>query len=204
MVHGDQQGLVLPPKIAPIQVVIIPIFKKGEDRQPLLDAIEKMKVDCAAFRVHVDDDDQKTPGNKFYTWELKGVPLRLEIGPRDLAQGQVTMVDRLGIAKKPVALDQVGITVADTLDFLQKTLLERAKERMMRMWHKEAKLADFGPQLAENNGLYQTGWCQSAACETKLKEFSATTRCLLGHKTFNTCFNCDKPSITDVLVARSY
>jgi prolyl-tRNA synthetase len=205
MVHGDQKGLVLPPNVAPIQVVIIPIFKQGEDRQPILDAIAKMKVDLGtAVRVIVDDDDQKTPGSKFYKWEIKGVPLRIEIGPRDVAAGHVMMADRLGLEKKAVALDQVGIVVKERLEFLQRTMLERAKERMAKMWYKEAKLADFGPRLAKDNGFYQTGWCQNQACELKLKEFQASTRCLLKETSFKSCFNCDAPSKGDVVVAKAY
>ena len=101
MVHGDQKGLVLPPRVAPIQLVIVPIFKKGEDSQAILDAAYRIKKELGdRVRVHVDADQEKTPGSKFYEWELKGVPLRLEIGPRDLAQNQVVLVDRLGSPNK--------------------------------------------------------------------------------------------------------
>jgi len=102
MVHGDQKGLVLPPKIAPIQVVIIPIFKKGQDNAAVLQAARHLATELAdnAISVHVDDDETKTPGAKFYHWELRGVPVRIEIGPRDLEQKQAMVVDRLGLAKK--------------------------------------------------------------------------------------------------------
>lgn len=204
MVHGDQKGLVLPPRIAPIQVVIIPIYKP-QDKKAVMDAVEKMKVDLGTqIRVVVDDDEQKTPGAKFYKWELKGVPLRIEIGPRDLAQNQATVADRLGLYKKPVALDEIGIYTKEMLEFLQKSMLDRARERMMRMWYKEAKVADFGKKLEADNGFYQTGWCRAPECEAQLKQFGATTRCLLEDKTFQECFNCDKASVSDVLVARAY
>lgn len=204
MTHGDAKGLIIPPKIAPIQVVIIPIFKKGEDKQALLDAIAKMKVDLGTIRVCVDDDEQHTPGTKFFKWELKGVPLRIEIGPRDLAQKQAILTDRLGLEKKAVMLDEIGITAHETLNRIQKTMFDRAQERMHKQWHKAAKLSQFGPILAEHNGLYQTGWCRKQSCEDLLREYQATTRCLLGEKTFETCFNCDAPSLGDVLVAKAY
>jgi prolyl-tRNA synthetase len=203
MTHGDSKGLVLPPRIAPIQVVIIPIYK-AQDKNAVLDAVKKITVDLGNIRVMVDHDEQKTPGSKFYQWELKGVPLRIEIGSRDLAQNQATLVDRLGLFKKAVPLDQIGVVVHDSLEMLQKTMFERAHERRQKIWFKEAKLADFGQKLAQDNGLYQTGWCRSAECEKKLKEYSATTRCLLEERTFDTCFNCDNKSVTDVIVAKAY
>jgi prolyl-tRNA synthetase len=203
MTHGDSKGLVLPPRIAPIQVVIVPICK-APDKNTVMDAVKKMAVDLGALRIHIDDEDQKTPGAKFYTWELKGVPLRIEIGMRDLTENKATLVDRLGLFKKQVSLDQIGIAAHEMLEQIQKTMLERATERRNKMWFKEAKLAEFGPKLVENNGLYQTGWCRNHACELKLKEFSATTRCLLDERTFESCFNCDAKSVTDVLVAKAY
>lgn len=204
MTHGDAAGLIIPPKVAPIQVVIIPIFKKGEDKNALLDAVAKIRADLGTIRVFVDDDEQHTPGAKFFKWELKGVPLRIEIGPRDLAQKQAILNDRLGLGKKAVMLDEIGITVHDTLELIQKTMFERAQERMKKQWYKAAKLAQFGPILAEHNGLYQTGWCRKQSCEDLLREYQATTRCLLPEKTFESCFNCDAQSLGDVLVAKAY
>jgi prolyl-tRNA synthetase len=135
---------------------------------------------------------------------MKGVPLRIEIGARDLVQNKATIVARLTTEKQQVALDEIGIRVTEMLDTLQKSMLERARERMMRQWYKEAKLADFGKKLSEENGFYQTGWCRNADCEKMLKEYGATTRCLLEERSFDVCFNCDEKSVTDVLVARAY
>lgn len=204
MTHGDQAGLIIPPKVAPIQVVIIPIFKKGEDKQQLLDAVEKIKSDLGTTRVFVDADEHHTPGTKFFKWELKGVPVRIEIGPRDLASNQAVVADRLGLGKKPVALDQIGSVIHETLELVQNTMFERAQTRMRSQWHKAAKLSEFGKSLAEHNGLYQTGWCRNQQCEEKLREYQATTRCLLQEKTFEECFNCDEKSVSDVLVAKAY
>jgi prolyl-tRNA synthetase len=206
MVHGDQKGLVLPPAIAPIQVIIIPILKAGADKDAVLAKAAEIKQQLCklAIRAEIDADEHKTPGAKFYHWELKGVPLRLEIGPRDLAQKQVVITDRLAFEKKIVSFDQITSSITSMLEHFQKQLFERAKAKQESWWHKEAKLANFGPQLEKNNGLFQTGWCQRRSCEEKLRDFKATTRCLLTQKTFDTCFNCDQPSITDVLVAKAY
>ncbi len=204
MMHGDQKGLILPPRIAPIQAVIVPIFKKGDDNAIVLAAAKRIKDALGDVRVHIDADEHKTPGSKFYHWEMKGVPLRIEIGPRDIAQNQVIITDRLTSDKKTVAIDAVAKEVPALLESFQKQLFERAKKKQKSLWHKAAKLADFGPILAENNGVYQTGWCQKRSCEDILREYKATTRCLLDAKTFETCFNCDAPSLGDVLVGKAY
>jgi hypothetical protein len=101
-------------------------------------------------------------------------------------------------------LDQIGATVREKLHVLQNIMFERAQERLKAQWHTADQLSVFGPKLAANNGLYQTGWCQSPACEKELKQFGATTRCLLKEKTVANCFHCGVPSIQDVLVARAY
>jgi prolyl-tRNA synthetase len=206
MVHGDEKGLVLPPKIAPIQVVIIPIFKSGQDKQPILDAVNKVRTNLEKqnIRVHVDSDDQATPGAKFYKWELKGVPVRVEIGPRDLANNQAMLSDRLGLGKQAVSLDTLSNEIGKLLDRVQQEMFDRAKKRRQDMWHKAAQLAEFGPKMEADGGFYQTGWCGRAECEQMLKNYKAFTRCLLGQKTFPTCFNCDQASKGDVLVAKSY
>ena len=206
MVHGDQKGLILPPKIAPIQVVIVPIFKSGSESEnkvlgTVSEIFEKLKV--KGVRVHIDDDRSRTPGAKFYEWELKGVPIRLEIGPKDIEKNQVMMVDRLG-NKKAVSLDVVIPNVEHRLKEFQDELFKRAQKTMQDHWHKGEKLAQFGPELEKNAGLYQTGWCQDPACERELKKYKASTRVLLDSDEFKVCFHCSKPSTTDVIVAKSY
>ncbi len=204
MTHGDQKGLILPPKIAPIQVVIIPIYRAGTDATVINEALERIKHTLSPWRIHVDAADNLTPGAKFYHWELKGVPLRLEVGPRDIAQGQVVIADRITGKKQVVANDDLARFVDASLQEMQATLLERARQRLTAQWHKVAKLVDFTAQLEADNGLYQTGWCGDAECEAVLKQHKATTRCLLNEKTFAVCFQCDKASISDVLVAKAY
>lgn len=204
MVHGDQQGLIVPPRIAPIQVVIIPIYKKDEDKAVIAQVIDTIRAQLPEVRIQVDDTDQKTPGAKYYHWELRGVPLRIEIGPRDVANGQVVVVNRLTKEKQAIKLGEITQKLPKLLEDMQQALFERAKSRQQAVWHKAAKLAEFGPILEENNGIYQTGFCQKAECEEKLRAYKANTRCILPEKTFEYCFNCDAPSISDVLVAKSY
>lgn len=204
MTHGDQKGLILPPKIAPIQIVIIPIYKAGIDVTIINDALERIKISLALFRIQVDSSEHMTPGNKFYHWELKGIPLRLEVGPRDVAQDQVVIADRITGQKQTVSMADLATFVGASLDRIQKELFEKAQKRLASQWHKVEKLSDFAAQLEANNGLYQSGWCGDVACEAQLKQHKATTRCLLNEKTFVTCFYCDKASITDLLIAKAY
>ena len=206
MVHGDEKGLVLPPRVAPIQVVIIPIKRKDDDEALLAAALATIiqQLKDAGIRYHVDNDDTKSPGAKFYKWELKGVPMRLEIGPRDVANNQAVLGQRYNGEKTTVSIESIGATVAAKLIDIQKAMFDRAHERRSQMWYKEAKLVDFAPMLDEKPGFYQTGWCGDAECEAKLKEFKATTRCLLTDVEFKECFVCTKPSKHDVLIAKAY
>lgn len=206
MVHGDEKGLVLPPRIAPIQVVIIPIFKKGSDTQAILEKANWVATQLkkAGLRVEIDADDSKTPGAKFYHWELRGVPIRVEIGPRDIEKGHGMLSDRLGISKDAVPFDQLAIAATDRAELLQTELFKRAEAKRSSQWHQAAKLADFAGDLESHGGFYQTGWCGDPSCEQELKQYKATTRCVLDTKRFDTCFNCNNASEYDVLVARSY
>lgn len=203
--HGDDRGLILPPKIAPIQVVIVPILRK-DSKDAVVAHVTRLKTDlqAAGIAVHVDLDEQSSPGAKFYNWELKGVPLRIEVGPRDMEQGVVVVVSRLGKEKETVNTADLLHKIPLMLDIIQNELFLRAKARYAAMWHKIAKLEDFAEKLEKENGIYQTGWCQDIVCETKLKEHSATTRCVLESNEFTHCFACDKPSVSDVIVAKSY
>lgn len=206
MVHGDQKGLVLPPKVAPIQVVIIPIFKSEEEKSKILAKTQEISdaLQASGVRVYIDADDHKSPGAKFYHWEMKGVPVRIELGPRDLAENKCMVADRLGLKKEAVQIAALNTYIAEKLALLHESMFARAYDRMKHMWHKGGKLAEFGPELIKNNGFYQVGWCQSKECEAQLKQYQATTRCLLEEKSAEFCFNCDKPSITDVIVAKAY
>jgi len=209
MVHGDQKGLVLPPRIAPIQVVILLILLKNRDNSTILSAAQRLKQQLCAesIRVHIDDDMHNSLGHRLYYWELRGVPIRIEIGPRDLEKGHVLVTDRIGLltlSEQSVAIDSVASILPTCLERIQSALLDRARERLHTQWHRGEKLTDFGSILEKEGGLYQTGWCGSSECELALKNYKAFTRCLREEKTFDFCFNCDKPSNQDVLVAKAY
>ncbi len=210
MVHGDQNGLIMPPKIAPIKAVIVPIYKKDEEKELVLSKAKEIKEKLCKqdFIVVLDDDEQKTPGAKFYEWELKGVPVRIEIGPKDIQKDQIVLVNRAQEDKSKkktfVNMQEVDTALKELLDQIQKQLFDRAKEKLDKNWHQADKLEKFGPIFDKENGFYQTGWCGSMDCEAKLKDFKGTIRCLLEKKEHDSCFSCGKSSKTDVLVANSY
>jgi prolyl-tRNA synthetase len=206
MTHGDDKGLVLPPRVAPIQVVIIPIVKETADNEAIVVAARELAQGLVSqgIRVMLDESTHKTPGAKFYHWEMRGVPVRIEIGPRDLAQQQAVLVDRLTGTKQTMLLADIPQSIVPKLAQLQQDMFERARKHTKSIWYKQAKLVDFAKQLEEKSGFYQAGWCGKPACEQKLKEHRASIRCLLGERTCSTCFNCDEKSETDILIAKSY
>lgn len=203
--HGDERGLILPPKIAPIQVVIVPIIKKDTKEQVLdyvLDLEKRLKA--VGISVKVDADETQSPGAKFYEWELKGVPLRFEIGARDIASGVVVAVSRLGKEKETVQAVNLTSWTQEKLESIQQELFARAQKRYQSMWHKEEKFEDFKDRLEKNNGIYQVGWCQDHACEIRLKEIAGSIRCMLESKELKNCFACGKTSLGDVIAGRAY
>ena len=204
MTHGDQKGLVLPPKLAPIQVVIIPIIKKGHESE-VQEAAERIYTALQArFRVKLDDDTSHTPGYKFNHWELKGVPMRIEIGPKDIQSDQAVVTDRLGLEKQAYAINDLDNILYRRLSEFHTALYKRAQERRDQHWHHGDKLSEFGKTLLDNNGIYQTGWCGGDDCENQLKDYQADIRCQLPQATHATCFACDQASKHDVVVAKAY
>jgi len=210
MTHGDQNGIIVPPRVAPIQVVIIPIYKNDEEKQAVLDKVTAIKtvLDHANIRAHIDNDDQTSPGAKFFAWELKGVPVRMEIGPKDVEKNSVVLVNRVeeDKAKKKqfVPVDQVAQTLQELFDTIHNTLFDRALARMKSQWYQAENISDFGPKLEAHNGFYQVGWCGDAQCEETLKQYKGTIRCLIQEKNHKNCFSCSQESKHDILVAKAY
>lgn len=205
MVHGDQKGLIVPPRIAPIQIILVPIFK-AENRDAVLTVAREIKKRLALhYRIHIDEDESQTPGAKFYKWELKGVPLRIELGQRDIAQGVITLVDRLENKKETVSLELIESAIEAKLNTIQNSLLARAEERQQAFWFvTDEPLSIFGPRLDKQGGFYQVGWCGREDTVAKLKEFGATIRCVLPtHNTEKCCITGEK-SVCDILVAKAY
>ncbi|MBN2266801.1 MAG: proline--tRNA ligase [Candidatus Babeliaceae bacterium] len=205
MTHGDQKGLIIPPKIAPVQVVIIPIFK-AENRERVLEATRELAKQLhQVARITVDESDTETPGAKFYRWELKGVPLRVEIGMRDIDAGTVTVVDRPEGVKRLIQWTQVEQTVEDLLVEIQQKLFEKAKEHRAAQWVvTDETLAQFGHRLAENNGFYEVGWSGDEKAIVALKEFGGTIRCVLPTHQRKRCFYNGSESRYDIVVAKAY
>lgn len=205
MVHGDQKGLILPPKIAPYQVVVVPICK-AENREVVLAAARDIEQRLSPqVRVKVDDDESETPGAKFYRWELKGVPLRIEVGQRDLDKQQVILVDRLESGKIACQLSDLEASVTHALDNLQAALFKRATEYQRRQWIVTDKpLTVFGPELEATGGFYQVGWCGEPETVAELKKYGATIRCVLPTKELKTCCVTGRESMGDILVAKAY
>src|SRR5579863_1226886 len=161
MTHGDQKGLVLPPQVAPIQVVIIPIFKANIENSVIIAAAQKIKEELEKdnVRVFIDEDAEKTPGSKFFKWELKGVPVRIELGPKDIENNQAVVVERVESAKRFIPLSDLKYEVIALLNTMQSALLERAQARVHHMKHTSDNVAEFGPLLEKDGTFYETSWC---------------------------------------------
>jgi prolyl-tRNA synthetase len=180
MVHGDDQGLILPPRLAPWQVVIVPIYKTDDERASVLEAARAVRAALGGFRVTLDEREGSSPGFKFNDWEMRGVPLRIEIGPKDVAKGTVVLArrDRPGREGKSfVPREEVAVAVGRTLDEIQKALYERALAFREARTADPADYAEF--KSAVEQGFAFSYWCGSAECEKSIKEETkATLRCV--------------------------
>jgi prolyl-tRNA synthetase len=181
MTHGDDQGLVLPPRLAPIQIVIVPIFRKDEEQAIVMEAVERIKSDLSDFRVKVDDRTEVTPGFKFNEWELRGVPLRLEIGPKDIEKNSVALARRDIPGREGKSfVPQVNIaqTVADMLDEIQANMLRKATEFRDQHIFEPKDYAEF-KEIIENDGWCYVWWKPNSENENRIKEETrATLRCI--------------------------
>jgi prolyl-tRNA synthetase len=207
MVHGDDSGLVLPPRIAPYQVAIVPIGRDNWREAVLPHAREvQQQLVRAGLRVVLDERDER-PGWKFSEWELRGVPLRLEIGPRDIEKRQVVVARRDTGAKLNVPMEGLSDQLNTLLDDVQKTLFERAV-RFRDEHTQRVETYDAFKQILEGRpGFVMAPWCGSAACEEQIKtETQATIRILPMGATGSTsrCIRCDAPAVADVWFAKSY
>ncbi len=219
MTHGDDTGLRVPPLLAPIEMVIVPIYRTDEERSSVLEAANRIakslgawdRRESARLRIHIDARDGMKPGAKYYEWELRGVPLRLELGPRDLASDQGVLVRRDTRAKRPVSLGTLGEEVADTLTAMQSDMLTAAFERREANSIRERISYDRFRQLMEGDGGFvYAGWCGDAACEASIKEETkATIRCMPDEEFRSaeaptTCLKCGKASTVEALWAKAY
>jgi prolyl-tRNA synthetase len=195
MVHGDDSGLVLPPVIAPIQVDIIPVMQKKEG---VLDKAFQVKqqLQQAGLRVKVDDSD-KNPGWKFAEQEMRGIPVRVEMGPRDIAAGQAIIVRRDTREKITVAVDELAEKLKEVLELMQKDLLERARNHRNSHTYDAHNYEEFKEIVNNKPGFIRGMWCGDQACEDKIKEeTTATSRCMpfTQESISDVCVCCGRPA----------
>jgi len=207
MTHGDDKGLVLPPKVAPIQVVIIPIYYSKEDKENVLQKACEIKDSLSNndVRVHLDDREQLTPGFKFNDWEMKGIPIRIEIGPKDIAKNQIVLARRHNQTK--ISLDMDGLTekTLSELKNIQKEMFGAAKKILDERVVRVSEYQQFKKEL-ENGKMIDCSWCGNQTCEDKIKEETgADLRVIPSDNTkAETCIYCKNSGTTNVLFARGY
>ncbi len=204
MVHGDDSGLVLPPKIAPTQVMIIPIQQKKEG---VLDKAFALKnILESNYRVKVDDSD-KSPGWKFSEQEMRGIPLRVEVGPKDIEAGKCVICRRDTREKTEVPFDQLDAKVGEILEQMQSDMLERARAHRDEHTYVAHNYDEFTRIFNEKAGFVKAMWCGDQACEDKIKEdLSVTSRCMPfeQEQISDTCVCCGKPAKKMVYWGRAY
>jgi len=212
MTHGDDAGLVCPPRLAQYQVVIVPIYRTDDERGTVLDAAQRVRAELsgAGIRVHLDARDGMKPGAKYYEWEGRGAPLRLEIGPRDVAGGTVMLARRTGGKKESLPTGGLAARIQQEMDVMQRDLLETARARREAASIRGASREQFVAHLEAGGGFVYAGFCGSAACEAEIKEQTkATIRVLPGEEFRSpsppaTCMWCGKPSAAEAVWARAY
>jgi len=181
MTHGDDDGLVLPPRLAPIQVVVVPIWRGKDPKDEIVEVARSVadRLRQAGIKVKLDDRDNLSPGFKFHEWELAEVPLRVELGPKDLAKDQVVLVKRLGRVKSFIPLAELEAQAQTQLDELQVEMFEAAKQRRDEATFNIESYDEFKQKLVESGGFLLAHWCGNSECEEKVQtETKATIRCL--------------------------
>ncbi len=209
MAHSDDQGLVLPPKIAPTQIVIVPIYKTDDEKAAVLAFANKIGTDLRSrFSVHLDDREQFKPGYKYNHWEQQGVPLRLEIGPRDVASQHLMTARRTGGSKTPIpAGEQLAATIEKTFAEIQQLIFEKAKAFREVNTHRPQNEAEFREQLDAKGGFYCIDWCGDPELERKISdETKATIRLIPFDQptALDLCLFSGKKAIHQVIWGRAY
>jgi prolyl-tRNA synthetase len=207
MAHGDDNGLVLPPRIAPYQVVIVPIAR-GNWQETVLPKAREIAglLKARGVRVFLDDRDTYTPGWKFAEWELRGVPLRIEIGPKDIEKSSVMVARRDTREKQAMAMDGLADAIVARLDEIQAALLERARKFRDEHTTRVSSYDEFKSVMEGRPGFVIAGWCGSAECEAQIK---AETQATLRNIPFTggqpgTCILCGRPASAEAWFAKAY
>ncbi|MDR5682806.1 MAG: proline--tRNA ligase [Armatimonadota bacterium] len=205
MTHGDDRGLFLPPRIAPIQVVVVPI--RFEQEPSVRDAARSVAAELAGrMRVRLDEREAYTPGWKFNDWEMRGVPLRVEIGPKELRAHQAILVARDGQGgRRPVPLDGVADAAAAELGAIQSRMYERAKAFLDSQTLQASTFDEAVETIGQRRGFVRVLWCRDAACENRLREATgASPRVITDEPADGVCVACGRPAVCAVYFARAY
>ena len=207
MIHGDDHGLVLPPKVAPIQVVIVPIYKNDEGKEKVLPKVEEIKkiLEAKEIRVHVDDRNELSPGYKFNDWELKGIPLRIEIGPKDIEKQSVVLAKRYNSEKSSLEFTEVE-KIPTVLDEIQEDMLKDARELARKNTIEISDYIEFKSKI-EKGGFFSAPWCGKLECEEKVKEETGADIRVIPFGSDNTnekCLYCQEQSSSIPIFARGY
>ena len=210
MTHGDDSGLILPPRVAPIQVVIVPIPpRKGDWNVEILPKAREVlaMLRAAGIRAHLDDRDTQQPGFKYADWEMRGVPVRLEIGPKDVEKQQVVLVRRDNRAKSFVPLAGLAAAASELLIALQVDLLARARRFVEDNTTRVKSYDEFKAVMADKRGFLVADWCRDGDCEAAIKdETKATVRVIPqgGPAEPGVCVRCGRPSQRPAYFAQAY
>jgi prolyl-tRNA synthetase len=209
MAHGDERGLRLPPTVAPVQVVIVPIYKTDDEMAGVLERAEKVRsaLSDAGVRVRVDDRDQHRPGFKFSEWELKGVPIRIELGPRDLAADQVVLANRVTGEKSPHSTSGAIAGMQSTLRDVQNALHSAALEFRNSNTHEAGSFDELREGIAAEGGFWVGAWCGELACEQKVTEETKATIRVLPLQQEDpgaACVVCGRPGTERATWGRAY
>jgi len=207
MIHGDDQGLVLPPKIAPTQVVIVPIYKNDEGKEKVLPKVEEIRkiLELEEIRVHVDDRSELSPGYKFNDWELKGVPIRIEIGPKDIENQSVVIAKRYNREKSSLSFTEIE-KIPTILDEIQNVMLKTAREQTKTNTIDILDYTEFKSKI-EKGGFFSAPWCGKLECEEKIKEETGADIRVIPFGSENTdtkCMYCQEQSTVIPIFARGY
>ena len=208
MTHGDDKGLVLPPRIAPIQVVIIPIYYSDDEKGNVIQKANQIRDDLSKInlRVHLDDREQLTPGFKFNDWEMKGIPIRIEIGPKDIAKNQLVLVKRHNQTKTSIDINSFTEKISSELKNIQKEMFDAAKKILDERVVRVSEYQQFKKEL-EDGKMIDCSWCGNQTCEDKIKEeTSADLRVIPFNRQqkSETCIYCKNSGTTNALFAKGY
>lgn len=213
MVHGDEKGLVLPPKIAPIQLMVVPIFKTEEQKIVVFEFANKIVelLTAEGVRTKADLDEAKSPGFKFNETEIRGIPLRIEVGPRDLEADCCTIVSRINektaegkTQKATVQISALAAYVKTMLEEIQTQMFKKAECLMTENTFEVNSFEALSKQIKVLPGFYKVFWCNNPACEATLKDIQMSARVIIGQGADKKCFVCSKSAKYQIIVAKAY